>query len=178
MKLATAINAPLFISLLVFACVGTTYSQSVTRRSSRFRISVTVETDPVVNKRLRDVKEYLSKPQWRGAASLAGGWTALFGDVEQRNWTQAINLLERVSSQPGHTLVPVEPGRFINARHYCNLLLASLPDAALAAYRKRHDARARKRFDFALKTRDLPAMKRIVQTAFVRSVGDDALFAL
>ncbi len=95
--------------------------------SPRFTESVTLETDSSVAKRLKTVTDYIAEKQW----------------------TEAIEIIEQISTAHGESLIDIEEHRYVDVATYCNLLLANLPDEALIVYRQRRDPQARRWYEQA-----------------------------
>ncbi|HUG90227.1 MAG TPA: PQQ-binding-like beta-propeller repeat protein [Planctomycetaceae bacterium] len=141
----------------VVASAGVTiHAQDQHPSQRRFRESIALETSAVVVKKLASVGEYLAD-----------------GQIDE-----AVEILRDISAASGDTLVPVEPGRYVNASHYGHLLVAGLPPEALAAYRQRVDGWARQWFEEGRSRRDEALLRRVVAQAFTSSFGDDALWLL
>jgi outer membrane protein assembly factor BamB len=120
------------------------------------RESFAIEQDPTSRKRIADIQEY----------------------IRQKRWEQAAELLVRLSTERGKSLVPMNPGWYVNVSRRCNLLAASMPAEGLRAYRAKVDRRAKSWLDDGRKTRNAELLRRIVREAFCSSSGDDALLTL
>lgn len=103
-------------------------------------------------------------------------------------WPEAVAIYQRVIDQFGDKVARLPrdlaaPGRaadddftlYVDLRAYCQRTLASLPPAALAAYRARRDAQAERWYQEGKENRDAVPLRRIVDEAFCTSWGDDAL---
>jgi cellulose synthase operon protein C len=117
----------------------------------------------------------------RNAASQAAGG----------QWSEALNLYQRVINQYGDTVAeappedgPLAPGAdrtrtdsrlYVDAREYCQRRIAALPAEARALYRNRVDPQAERWFQDGSKTRDRDLLRKVVDQAFCSSWGDDAL---
>ena len=120
------------------------------------RESFAIEQDPAARKLIADIREY----------------------VRQKRWEQAAELLIRLSSERGKSLVAMNPGWYVSVARRCNLLAASLPPEGLRAYRAKVDPRAKSWLDDGRKTRNPELLRRIVREAFCSSSGDEALLTL
>ena len=120
------------------------------------RTAVVLDTNTEVVKRLASVEDH----------------------VKERQWAQAILILQQVAADQGETLVAINPRRYLNVAAYCNSVLANLPPQGLAIYRDKYDAQARQWLDTGLATRNRSLLEKIVRQAFISSSGDDALFWL
>ena len=74
----------------------------------------------------------------------------------------------------GGKLYGVTERRYISVRDYCHLKLASLPEEALAVYRTRVDAQAKKWYEEGVARRDPRRLMEVVEHAFAGSWGDKA----
>ncbi len=93
-------------------------------------------------------------------------------------WSDAIEKLRQIRVEKPESLVPVRFGRYVTVETYADLMLANFPPAGLAVYRNRMDSQARRWFDEARQQDDIELLKKVIERAFVSSVGDDALFRL
>ncbi|MCA9072460.1 MAG: PQQ-binding-like beta-propeller repeat protein, partial [Planctomycetaceae bacterium] len=98
--------------------------------------------------------------------------------VKERQWEQAILILQKVSADHGGALIAVSPQRYLNVTTYCNSILANFPPAGLAVYREKHDAQAKQWLEQGLASRDRALLEKVVQKAFVSRSGEEALFWL
>ena len=98
--------------------------------------------------------------------------------VRDGQWSDAIEKLRQIRAEKPASLVPVRFGRYVTVETYADLMLANFPPAGLAVYRNRMDSQARRWFDEGRKQDDLELLKKVIERAFVSSVGDDALFRL
>lgn len=121
-----------------------------------FRESVSVTTDSQVVKRLGTAQDHLS----------------------EKEWDQAVPILQQVIETSGEALLPLETGRYGNAADFCHLLISRLSPEGLAAYRARVDPQAAEWFEQAEKSLDPALFQRVVSVAFNSSSGDDALWRL
>ncbi|MBW3540959.1 MAG: PQQ-binding-like beta-propeller repeat protein [Planctomycetes bacterium] len=122
----------------------------------RFRQSVALETSSAVVKKLSAAGEYLSDRQWK----------------------EGFDILQEVAATQGDTLVELEPGRYVNAARYGQLLIAALPAEGLAAYRRQVDGAALRWLQEGRLRRDPRPLVRVVEEAFASSHGDEALWLL
>lgn len=95
-----------------------------------------------------------------------------------RQWEEAVDVLVRVAETAGNKLVSVNAWRFISARQYCQVQLASLPPEALAAYRRRIDPLARGWYERGIARRDRHLLEQVVEQALASRWSDKALLAL
>jgi hypothetical protein len=98
--------------------------------------------------------------------------------IAEEQWGEAIEKLQQVEDSAGDKMFKAEPKRFVPLRQYCQLLLARLPAAGLAAYRERVDPLAKVQYDEGTALRDERRLRKIVDGYFNSSYGDDALLAL
>jgi hypothetical protein len=98
--------------------------------------------------------------------------------VKERQWAQAILILEQVAADHGDAMIAVAPRRNLNVRTYCNSVLANFPPAGLAVYREKHDAQAKQWLEAGLASRNQALLEKIARQAFVSSSGDEALYWL
>lgn len=144
------------ILLAMIAGASAAWSQNPAAVPLHFRESVTLDTDSNVVKKLGTVADYLS----------------------EKEWSQAVDVLQDISEKHGQSLIPVAPGQYVNIAVYCNRILAGLPVEGLAVYRERIDPRARQWFEQGRAQRDEALLIKVVHHAFVSSYGDDALLLL
>jgi outer membrane protein assembly factor BamB len=126
---------------------------------SRFELADAIElerADSAVRKQFERVKEYLADKQAN----------------------EAVETLRQVMEGSGNKLLAVTDHRFVTVGDYCRLQLASLPPEALALYRSRVDAQAKRWYEEGIATRDRGLLARVIQQAFASSWGDKALLAL
>ncbi|MCI0462681.1 MAG: PQQ-binding-like beta-propeller repeat protein, partial [Gemmataceae bacterium] len=93
----------------------------------------------------------------------------------QQQWAEAIDEYQRILSEAGDDLVPLDPRHSLQARQLCHLRLAALPPAALRLYRARVDAQAKKWLDQGTAQRDSAVLRRLVEEAFCSRFTDQAL---
>jgi outer membrane protein assembly factor BamB len=93
-------------------------------------------------------------------------------------WSEAIDSIRQVMGDSGEKLLPVSPNRYVPTRTICHLRLVDFPPEALELYRDLVDPVAGQWFNAWETRRDLAALERIVDEAFVSRWGDDALAAL
>jgi outer membrane protein assembly factor BamB len=128
-------------------------------QGSRFELADAVElerADSAVRKQFERVKEYLADKQA----------------------SEAVETLRQVMEGSGNRLLGVTDRRFVTVRDYCHLQLASLPPEALALYRSRVDAQAKRWYQEGIAARDRGLLARVIDEAFASSWGDKALLAL
>ena len=129
---------------------------SRTDTTTGFRESVALSIDPDVSSKFAEVRSHLAN----------------------RQWLLAVRHLVQISDSASDSLVPVHPGRYCHAQLYCQMLLSGLPPEGLDAYRALIDDRAGRWFQQAEATGSHRLLKRVVQSAFASSYGDDALLLL
>ena len=98
--------------------------------------------------------------------------------LSQRQWSEAIPILQQIIESRESSLIPVEPGRYLNSADYSHLLISQLPSEGLAAYREQIDPRFRERFEKARDTCDEVELSAIVRQAFNSSFADETLLLL
>jgi outer membrane protein assembly factor BamB len=126
---------------------------------SRFELADAIElekADSAVQKQFKRVKEYLADKQGN----------------------EAVETLRQAMETSGNKLLGVTDYRFVTVRDFCHLQLASLPAEALALYRSRVDAQAKRWYEEGIAGRDGELLRRVIQQAFASSWGDKALLAL
>ncbi len=126
---------------------------------SRFELADAIElerADSAVRKQFERVKEYLADKQG----------------------SEAVETLRQLMESSGNKLLGVTDRRFVTVRDYCHLQLASLPAEALALYRSRVDAQAKRWYQEGIAARDRRLLLRVIDKAFASSWGDEALLAL
>ncbi len=106
--------------------------------------------------------------------------------VRERQWSEAIDLYQRVVEQFGDSVAAVPRSDaaadptgastlYVNARRFCQATIAALPAEARVVYRERVDARAEQLYREASANSDLNAARKVVEDFFCSSWGDDAL---
>ncbi len=98
--------------------------------------------------------------------------------LSQRQWSEAIPILQQIIESRESSLIPVESGRYLNSADYCHLLISQLPDEGLAAYREQIDPRFGERFKTARDTFDEIELSVIVRQAFNSSFAGETLLLL
>ncbi|NLS95296.1 MAG: PQQ-like beta-propeller repeat protein [Planctomycetaceae bacterium] len=93
-------------------------------------------------------------------------------------WAEAVDTIRQVMGESGEKLLPVSPNRHVPTRTICHLKLVDFSPEALQLYRDLADPIAAQWFEAWQTRRDLAALERIVDEAFVSHWGDDALAAL
>lgn len=96
----------------------------------------------------------------------------------QRQWDEAIPMLQQLIEDNGQSVVPVEPGRYWNTADFCHLLISRFPADGLKAYRDRFDSQSAEWFEEGKASLNESSLRLITQTMFNSSVGDDALWLL
>ena len=147
------------LTILVFAgaalaAPSTGAAQDGARRV--FRESVSVTTDAQVVKRIGTAQDHLA----------------------EKEWDEAVPILQQIIETSGEALLPLETGRYGNAADFCHLLISRLPPEGLAAYRVRVDLQAAEWLEQAQLSLDPVLFGRVVSVAFNSSSGDDALWQL
>jgi outer membrane protein assembly factor BamB len=108
------------------------------------------------------------------------------GHVRARQWSEAVDLYQRVIDQFGGKVAKVprdESGLdasgefvlYVDARRFCHRLLAHLPPEGRAIYRNRVDGVAERWFRVGALNHDEGSLRRVVDQAFCSSWGDDAI---
>ena len=98
--------------------------------------------------------------------------------LDNKQWSEAIDILRRLMETHGDKLVAVDEHRYLNVRDYCQLQLSRLPPTALETYRQLADPAAKQWFEDGLARRDPQRLQMVVNQAFCSRYGDDALLAL
>jgi len=144
------------------ACVATGWCQGQPffySLSSRFELSDAVEVsraDADTQARLEQAKAFAADGQW----------------------DEAIETLRQVMESDTGRVIAASDRRYVSVREYCHMRIAALPEEALALYRSRVDAQAKRLLDAAVAERDAASLRRVVDEFFASSSGDDALLAL
>jgi outer membrane protein assembly factor BamB len=102
----------------------------------------------------------------------------LDGYLEQKNWAEAVDLLQTLAEKQGDRVVRTaaeEPAFFINLRAFCNARIAALPPDALAVYRTRVDGQAESLWRLWEQNRDPRPLHRIAEEFFCSTVADKAI---
>ncbi len=124
--------------------------------SATFREAVSIDVETQVVKKLETAREHIIEGQW----------------------DTAVSILQELIDSSGDSLVPAEPGRYVNTGDYCHLLISLFPEVGQTAYRNRIDAQATEWFETGQQTFDERPLLRVVNSAFNSTVGDDALWLL
>lgn len=95
-----------------------------------------------------------------------------------KKWSEAVDSIRQVMGDSGEKLLPISENRYVPTRTICHLRLVDFPPEALGLYRDLVDPVAGQWFETWKTHRDVGALERIVEEAFVSSWGDDALAAL
>ena len=115
--------------ILALVCCGLLATelraQAPERRQARFRESVALHQDSQVIKTLATAQDHIAEKQW----------------------VQAIPVLQQLIESRGDAIAAVEPGRYWNVADYCHLLISNFPPEAMAVYRERVDAQVRETFE-------------------------------
>lgn len=143
-------------SLLVFGVLCADVACAQDEVPLRFSESVSIDVDSSVRKKLGTVQDYLNLEKW----------------------SEAIDLLVRISKTQGDRLIEVSPGSYLNVASYCDVVFTGLPQPALDVYRERFDLPARRLFEAGRSQRDTSLLQRVVREMFVSRFADDALFLL
>jgi len=148
---------PIVLTLIVASSILRSVSaQEPLAAAGPFRESVAIHVDSRTVRSIETAREHLS----------------------QRQWSEAIPILQQIVESRESSLIPVEPGRYLNTADYCHLLISQLPSEGLAAYRAQIDPRFRERFETAQKTLDEAELSMIVRSAFNSSFADETLLLL
>ena len=131
-------------------------AQAPERRQARFRESVTLHQDSQVIKTLATAQDHIAEKQW----------------------VQAIPVLQQLIESRGDAIAAVEPGRYWNVADYCQLLISNFPPEALATYRERVDPQVRETFEAGRTQLDEQLLRRVINVGLLSSSGDDALWWL
>lgn len=145
------------IVLLLMPCIAA--GQSVTGpegQRAKFRETVTLDLNSQVIKSLATAQDH----------------------VAEQNWAQAVPLLQQLIESHSDELVPLESGRYWNAADFAQAIIARFPSDALKLYRDRVDPLQKNLFEAGRRELDEQLLRRVVQTGFNSSYGDDALWIL
>ncbi len=96
--------------------------------------------------------------------------------VEQKDYADAIDILQTLLDRPGHCFVPTEdPGRFVSLATRINETIGQLPTEGVELYRRMYDARAERLFSTAAERFDESALCDIIDRYRHTSYGNKAL---
>jgi outer membrane protein assembly factor BamB len=98
--------------------------------------------------------------------------------ITNKQWDEALDLLQQTSSQAGNSLMRVDGSRFLPLQVLCQQQLAQLPPQALQLYRQRVDGRAAQLYQSSLQQNRTQNLLQLVEELFASSSGDQALLAL
>lgn len=105
------------------------------------------------------------------------------GAIERQDWKLAIDSLQRILDDPGGALLSSDDEKasvdtgltmFESAQDRATMLLASMPEEGIDAYRLLYDGRAKALFDRGVKDCNETALRTILARYMVSSYGDDA----
>lgn len=105
-------------------------------------------------------------------------FSAIVDLLAAEEWTEALELLQRLGEEHGDRLVPAGKNRYISARLHGQQLIAKLPRDVLKRYRQAVDPQAATWWEAAKPYRDEQKLLQIVRDAFASSWGDDAAMLL
>ncbi len=139
---------------------GTTWGQAQNRSAQKFDPDSSGQADKLL----------------RNAAGLA----------RDRQWSEAINIYQRVIDQFGDKVAMVgrdEPAAdvsgdfllYVDERRFCHQAIAHLPPEAREVYRNRIDGLAQRWFQEGSRQRDPALLRRVIDQAFCSSWGDESL---
>ncbi len=131
-------------------------SVSAQEQAPAFDQRVSLDVDQGAIRKLAVVKDYLA----------------------DRQWGQAIDLVQNIIENHRGSLVPIAPGRYVNARHYCQGLLSELAPEGLIELRKRLDPQVQLWYGEWESARDPQLLLKIVELGFASRFGDRALWLL
>jgi outer membrane protein assembly factor BamB len=97
--------------------------------------------------------------------------------LAEKQWDDAVETLRQVIQQAGGRLYRLDDHHYIPLTDYCQMQLAAMPPEALAIYRGRVDASAKRWYDEGITARDPALLQRVIDELFVSSWGDSALLA-
>jgi outer membrane protein assembly factor BamB len=145
----------LLLGFFWFAClILTTATSSITAQEFRWTTSVAGE---------------------REGAATAGRLLAARTVETKKEWADAVDEYLAILASAGDELVPLSGRHLVQARWRCHRQLAFMPAEALALYRKRVDAQAKKAYDAAAAERDPRQLRRLVSESFCSRPGELAL---
>jgi outer membrane protein assembly factor BamB len=98
--------------------------------------------------------------------------------VASEQWDEAVESLRKLTEDRSGKVVEFTPQRYVNVRDFAHLQIAGLPAEALALYRSRVDAQARRWYEMGVAERDTGLLRNVVDQLFCSSWGDEALLAL
>ncbi|HYT95107.1 MAG TPA: PQQ-binding-like beta-propeller repeat protein [Gemmataceae bacterium] len=157
------------------------------RTGSRFAFAILLlflATLPLRRGTAQPLEEHLRKVilpgearEWLGRLEAADRLAA------QQMWTPALDEYVRLLQEGGDDLVPEttprdragSTRRSVQLRHLCHQRIAALPPAALTRYRARVDPQAKRWLQQGTAARDINALRRIVDEAFLSRFADPAI---
>src|SRR5262249_43032330 len=92
-----------------------------------------------------------------------------------QQWAEAIDEYQRILTEAGDDLVPLDPRHSLRARQLCHLRLAALPPAALRLYRARVDPQAKKWLEQGTAQPGSAVLRGLVEETFCSRFADQAL---
>ncbi len=95
--------------------------------------------------------------------------------LDEQKWSEAIEALQAILNTAGNDLVALTPTHSVQARHLCQIHLASLPPEALRLYRQRYETPARKKLEPAEAGQDRQQLRKVVDEAFVTRTAEKAI---
>ncbi|MEX1232804.1 MAG: PQQ-binding-like beta-propeller repeat protein [Planctomycetaceae bacterium] len=122
----------------------------------RFEQHVSLDIDQEAVRKLAVVKDYLA----------------------DRQWNQAIELVQNIMENHRDSLVPISSGRFVNARYLCQGMLSEFPPEGRLVLQKRLDPQAQLWFRDWEQSHDPEHLQKIVKQAYASQFGDQALWML
>ncbi len=97
--------------------------------------------------------------------------------LAEKQWDDAVETLRQVIQQAGGRMYRLDDHHYIPLTDYCQMQLATMPPEALAIYRGRVDALAKRWYDEGVAQHDSALLQRVIDELFVSSWGDSALLA-
>ncbi|MDA1016447.1 MAG: PQQ-binding-like beta-propeller repeat protein [Planctomycetota bacterium] len=142
--------------LVAVALNGPSAESQLFHQTAQFRESIAVPSSKIAENRI----------------------SAILKNANSEQFQALLESLAEVERDYGDKLIALDPGRYINARDYCQRIRASLPPAGLQAYREQIDSQAKRRFDSAAADDTQQPLLDIVDRSFASRWGDDALLLL
>ena len=142
--------------LFVLTCLVLGRTLSADERATVPRPAATLDVDRIAVNRIATVREYLRVQEWK----------------------PAVELLRPLMAEHGDSLYRVSPGRWMNVRAYCHVLISRMPAVGLQVYRHQVDTRARQLFETGRLRGNDDVLRQVVRDAFCSSYGDDSLLLL